>query len=81
MQESTITIKGQTTLPRDIRAALDLAPGDKLRYLVLDNGEVRLLKSRAAAELGGILRRERPTVSLEDMDAAISEGAQADDRD
>ena len=43
MQESTVTIKGQTTLPRDVRAALGLSSGDKVRYVILD-GEVRILK-------------------------------------
>ena len=41
MQESKITTKGQTTLPRDVRMALGLLSGDKVRYVVLD-GEVRL---------------------------------------
>ena len=40
MQESTITTKGQTTLPRTVRTALGLAPGDRVRYVILD-GEVR----------------------------------------
>ena len=43
MPESTLTAKGQTTVPKSVRAALGLRPGDKLRYLVLDNGEVRIL--------------------------------------
>lgn len=75
MQESTVTIKGQTTLPRDVRAALGLKSGDKLRYVVM-NGEVRLLKARPVAELEGILARPgaRP-VSLEEMDDAIAAGA------
>jgi AbrB family looped-hinge helix DNA binding protein len=43
MQESTVTSNCQTTLPRDVRAALGLRPGDRVRYLIID-GEVRLLK-------------------------------------
>lgn len=53
MQESTVTVKGQTTLPRDVRVALGLSPGDKLRYLVLDGGEVRIMRSRPVRELAG----------------------------
>ena len=34
MQELTITAKGQTTVPREVRNALGLAPGDRVRYLV-----------------------------------------------
>jgi len=75
MQESTVTTKGQTTLPRDVRHALDLASGDKVRYVILD-GEVRLLKSRPVNELAGLLARPgRNPVSLDDMEAAIAAGA------
>jgi AbrB family looped-hinge helix DNA binding protein len=75
MHESKLTAKGQTTLPRDVRAALNLEPGDTLRYLVLD-GEVRILKARPVAGLGGMLRRpKQSTVTLAEMDDAISAGA------
>lgn len=75
MPESTVTVKGQTTLPRDVRAALGLASGDRVRYVILD-GEVRILKARSVKELQGILARpERPAVSLDAMDEAIADGA------
>lgn len=34
MPTSTITSKGQTTVPKEIREALDLEPGDKLTWEV-----------------------------------------------
>lgn len=75
MQESTVTVKGQTTLPRDVRAALGLKSGDKVRY-VLMGGEVRLMKARPVAELEGLLARAgRAPVSLEEMEEAIVTGA------
>jgi AbrB family looped-hinge helix DNA binding protein len=77
MQESTITSKGQTTLPKEVRKALGLQPGDRVRYVIL-NGEVRILKVRSIAELAGMLARPgRPALSLEGMDAAIAAGAAA----
>ena len=76
MQESTVTIKGQTTLPKDIRQALNLKPGDKLRYLVLDGDEVRIVRSRPVAGLAGMLHQPgRTPVTLDAMDAAIAKGA------
>lgn len=45
MSESSITIKGQTTLPKTVRQALSLRPGDRLRYVILDNGQVRLMRT------------------------------------
>ena len=34
MPHSTVTSKGQTTIPRKIRKALRIQPGDKLEYVV-----------------------------------------------
>lgn len=77
MSESTVTIKGQTTLPKAVRQALALAPGDRLRYVILDDGQVRLLRTSPVARLAGLLQREgRSTVSLDDMDRAIASGAE-----
>lgn len=75
MQESTVTVKGQTTLPRDVRRALGLESGDRVRYVILD-GEVRLLKVRPVSDLAGMLHRPglKP-VSLDGMDDAIADGA------
>jgi len=76
MQESTVTSKGQTTLPKDVRTALDLLPGDRVRYMILDGGEVRLVRSRPVAELQGLLQdKVFRTVSLEEMDEAVIRGA------
>lgn len=76
MRESTITIKGQTTLPKDVRQALGLQPGDRVRYLILDDGEVRLVRSRSVMSLAGLLKDKvvRP-VSLDEMEEAIAKGA------
>lgn len=76
MQESTVTTKGQTTLPKDVRAALQLHPGDRVRYMILDGGEVRLVRSRPLMQLAGLLKdRTDKRASLEDMDEAIVKGA------
>ena len=77
MQESTITARGQTTLPSAVRQALGLKPGDRLRYVLLDDGEVRLMRTRPVSELAGMLHHpDRTPVTLEEMERAIAEGAQ-----
>lgn len=75
MRESTVTIKGQTTLPKDVRKVLGLQPGDKLRYILLD-GEVRILRARPVLDLEGALKRSgQKPVTLEEMDEVIAAGA------
>lgn len=76
MPESTVTIKGQTTLPRDVRAALQLHPGDRVRYMILDGGEVRIARSRPVMQLAGLLQDATTTrASLTDIEDAIAKGA------
>jgi AbrB family looped-hinge helix DNA binding protein len=76
MQESTVTTKGQTTLPKDVRAALRLGPGDRVRYMILDGGEVRIVRSQPVTALAGLLKgRSGRRVSLDEMEDAIAEGA------
>ena len=43
--ESTLSTKGQTTIPRTVRKRLGLEPGDRLRYEVAADGSVHLRKA------------------------------------
>ena len=75
MQESKVTAKGQTTLPRDVRSALGLETGDTVQHIVED-GRVQILKAHHVSELAGMLHRPgQRTVSLEEMNEAIAAGA------
>lgn len=77
VEESALTGKGQTTLPRRVRIALGLNPGDKLRYLLV-GGEVRLMKARTIMALEGILHRPgQAPVSTGQMDEDIAAGSAA----
>ena len=79
MSESTVTSRGQTTLPARVRTALALEPGDRVRYVILDGGEVRLMRARPAAGLAGMLARPgQKAVSVARMDEAIAAAAQDD---
>ena len=75
MVESAVTSKGQTTLPKPVRRALGIEPGDRVRYVIFDNNEVRLLPVRPVSRLFGALKYDGPPVSLEDMERAIADGA------
>jgi len=47
MPTSTITSKGQTTVPKEVRDALDLSPGDKITWEV-HGGRVAVTTERPA---------------------------------
>jgi antitoxin PrlF len=44
--ESTLSVKGQTTIPGAVRKCLGLEPGDVLHYEVTPDGTVQLRKAR-----------------------------------
>jgi len=72
--ESSITKKGQTTLPKPVREMLGVQAGDRVRYVIAD-GEVRLLPVRPISRLYGLLRHAGPVVTVEEMEHAVSDGA------
>ncbi len=74
MFESSITIKGQTTLPKAIRDSLAVKAGDRVRYVIVDEG-VLIMPVRPTSRLFRSLKHDGPAVSLEEMDGAAAEGA------
>lgn len=76
MPTSTITSKGQTTIPREIRRHLKLKAGDRLDFIVEADGRVVLVPATVdVRELKGLLAPAPRRVSLDDMDAAIRKRA------
>lgn len=77
MIESKLASDGRITLPKAVREALAVQPGDRLRYVILD-GEVRIRAVRPIQRLYGVLAYDGPPVSLNDMERAIGEAALGD---
>lgn len=75
--ESSLTIKGQVTIPKAMREKLHLAPGDKVKFFLHPDGSLAILPKLPASSLRGILRYSGPPVSLEEMKAGIAQGATA----
>ena len=72
MSTSTLTSKGQTTIPKDIRKRLNLQPGDRLEFVIDEDGRVLVLPASIdASESAGMLKPPARTVSVEDMNRAI----------
>jgi AbrB family looped-hinge helix DNA binding protein len=60
MPFSTMTSKGQTTVPKEVREALDLEPGTKLRWEVR-GGKVAISTERPLLwELEGFIKHGEP---------------------
>jgi antitoxin PrlF len=76
MAESTITSKGQTTIPVEIRRHLKLKPGDRIQFFVEPNGRVVLIpRNLDIRSLKGMLGPAPRRLSIEEMDAAIRKEA------
>jgi AbrB family looped-hinge helix DNA binding protein len=57
--ESTLTSKGQTTIPKDIRDRLRLKSGDRMTFTLMVDGTVLLrIKNKSVMSLAGSLRRK-----------------------
>ncbi len=72
MVESRITSKGRTTLPKPVREALGVKPGDRVRYLI-QGDEVRIIPMRPLARLSGALKYDGTPKTLEEMDDAVAD--------
>lgn len=74
MPTTTLTSKGQVTIPKPVREFLGVKPGDRLDFVIGDDGRVLVRAGTASArELRGFLRRRgRRPVSLAAMEAAIT---------
>ncbi len=60
MAIATLTSKGQTTIPKDIREQAGLHAGDRMHFTVLANGTIMLrVKRRNVADLQGLLKPRR----------------------
>jgi AbrB family looped-hinge helix DNA binding protein len=76
MTTATITSKGQLTLPKEIRTALGVGPGDRVDFVRMEDGNFAVLPAtRSVKSLKGLIPRPKKAVSLADMDAAIARGA------
>lgn len=70
MSNATLTSKGQTTIPIEVRQALGLQPQDQLNFTVMPDGTVIMrAKKRTLAELAGVAGYTGPVIPIEDMKA------------
>jgi antitoxin PrlF len=67
--DATLTSKGQTTIPKEIRDSLGMKAGDRMSFTLMpDSTVVMRVKSKSITELAGMLHKKgRKPVSIEQM--------------
>lgn len=70
---ATVTSKSQITLPKDLRALLQLEPGDKISFQPLPDGQIAIAKANkpSFARLRGLLPKPARAYSVEEMNQAV----------
>jgi AbrB family looped-hinge helix DNA binding protein len=70
METSTLTIKGQVTIPAEVRRRMGLKPGDRVGF-VLGDGEVRLVRQETRIEAAFGLVKPSISLTTEQIDDVI----------
>lgn len=77
----SVTSKGQTTIPKEVRDQLGLIPGTRLEWIVQDGQATVRPRKLRAVDLAGILHRPgMAPFTIEEIDQAIGEYVAEDDR-
>lgn len=70
--EATLSAKGQVTIPKEMREALNLRAGDQLVYSVVDGEVIMTPKNIDFKDLAGFLGDPPNGIAtLEEIDAAV----------
>jgi antitoxin PrlF len=76
MPKATLTSKGQITVPKDVRDALGVEPGDRLAFRVAEDGTVTVVAETVdVRSLQGIVKSKVRGITIEDMNAAVRRAA------
>ena len=70
--QSSLTSKGQTTVPKEVRDYLKLKPGAKVKWFFHPDGHVVVLPIIPASALRGIIPYSGRSISVEEMDPAYT---------
>ncbi len=69
MSVTTLTSKGQTTIPKEIRDSLGMKPGDRMTFTLMpDETVVMRVKRKSIVDLAGVLHKKgRKPLSVEQL--------------
>jgi AbrB family looped-hinge helix DNA binding protein len=79
MTTATITSKGQVTIPKDVRTRLGIGTGDRVEFVEIQDGVFQIVAATQDVQvLKGIVPKPKKSVTIEDMNQAVSEMGGAD---
>ena len=66
---ATLTSKGQTTIPKEIRESLGMKAGDRMTFTLMPDGTVVMrVKTKSITQLAGLLyKKGRKAVPVEQL--------------
>jgi antitoxin PrlF len=68
MATATMTTKGQITVPKEIRDALNLQPGDLVDFVLTGDRVAEMRpRNRRLADLIGMIKYDGPPITIEQM--------------
>ena len=75
MQQTTLTSKGQITIPKWVRDSLALQAGDKVEFVLTQNNDVLLkpVTKKVDDVFGRLYREDLPAIDIAEMDALLKQ--------
>lgn len=70
---SSLTKKGQVTIPQNIRKKLNLQPGSKVEFIYHENYIAIMPINNNISNLKGLLPKPDKAISIDEMDEVIKE--------
>jgi AbrB family looped-hinge helix DNA binding protein len=76
MAAATVTSKGQLTLPKEIRTALGVGPGDRVAFRIHEDGVITVEPEKLDLQsLRGAIQTKIKGVTIEAMNEAVRRSA------
>ena len=73
---STVTSKGQVTIPVEVRRSLRIRPGTKLEFVIRHDGRLEVIPMVGSLKsLKGAVPQPKRALTLAEIDSAIAKGA------
>jgi len=80
MKHSTVTSRGQTTIPGEIRQALNIKPGDRLEYAIEGNYATIRVHPGLSSLKGALASKKGKNLSFAEIREAAAKAAYAERR-